>query len=120
MVRERVLRRVGCRLDGPFLIRRELDPWQDDRLRLDDPTAMPRLTSSGSTSPEPILKLSSDTLRELHDLARERIGAMSPLLRPLRELAHETGCAIMPIHHQNKQDSFRGSTAILAAFDQEW
>jgi hypothetical protein len=45
---------------------------------------------------------------------------MAPVLRPVRQLAHQTNTVVMLTHHQNKAGSFRGSTAIRAAFDLEW
>ena len=45
---------------------------------------------------------------------------MAPILRPVRQLAHQTGTTIVVDHHQNRGGSFRGSTAIRAAFDLEW
>ena len=45
---------------------------------------------------------------------------MAPLLKPLRQLAHHRNLALVVNHHQNRGGTFRGSTAIRAAFDQEW
>ena len=61
-----------------------------------------------------------DPFRELHRLAENDADAMGPLLRPLRQLAHETDTAIVLTHHMGKSGNFRGSTAIRAAVDQEW
>jgi hypothetical protein len=43
---------------------------------------------------------------------------MAPLLKPLRQIAHEKNVAIQINHHQNKSGTSRGSTAIAAAVDQ--
>ena len=61
-----------------------------------------------------------DTLRELHTSQEDRSDEMGPLLRPVRQLAHQTGTTILVNHHQNRGGTFRGSTAIRAAFDLEW
>lgn len=59
-----------------------------------------------------------DPLRETHHVAENDSDSMAPLLRPLRQIAHETNCAIVMTHHANKAGGSRGSTAIDAAFDQ--
>jgi hypothetical protein len=68
---------------------------------------------------EPVLVV-LDTLRELHDRKEDLSDEMGPVLRPIRQLAHQTNTTILVNHHQNKAGTFRGSTAIRAAFDLEW
>lgn len=61
-----------------------------------------------------------DTFREAHRQRENESDDMGPLLRPLREIAHETNCAIVLLHHESKTGGSRGSTAIAAAADQLW
>lgn len=117
LVKERILARVGDRRDGPLLVL-PLNGWTEARLRLDDPAAM-QMFANMIYEHEPSIAV-LDTLRELHDRAENDSDEMGPLIRPLRQIAHKTGTAIVLNHHQNKQNGYRGSTAILAACDQEW
>ncbi|MDQ3780467.1 MAG: helicase RepA family protein [Chloroflexota bacterium] len=116
-VRARVGQRLGARRDAPFYIL-PLDGSTDDRLQLDDPIGMQRLRGMVEDLQPRVLVL--DTLRELHTCREDLSDDMGPLLRPVRQLAHQTGTTIIVNHHQNKGGNFRGSTAIRAAFDLEW
>jgi hypothetical protein len=116
-VRARVDARIGDRRDAPFFIL-PLDGSTDDRLRLDDPFSMQKLWDMVETVQPVVVVL--DTLRELHERREDLSDEMSPLLRPVRQLAHETNTTVIVNHHQNKAGGFRGSTAIRAAFDLEW
>ncbi len=116
-VRDRIAARIGDRRDIPLLVL-PLNGFTEDRLRLTEPNDLARLRRL-LIDVEPVA-IVLDTFRELHDRAEDSADEMGPLLRPLRELAHDTNVAIVLNHHQNKGGSFRGSTAIRAAFDQEW
>jgi hypothetical protein len=116
-VRARVAQRLGDRRDAPFYIL-PLDGSTGDRLQLDDPVGMQRLLGMVEELQPRVLVL--DTLRELHPCREDVSDEMGPLLRPVRQLAHQTGTTIVVNHHQNRGGSFRGSTAIRAAFDLEW
>jgi hypothetical protein len=116
-VRFRIGQRVGDRRDAPLYVL-PLDGSTQDRLRLDDPIGMQRLRDMVEAIQPVILVL--DTLRELHDRKEDVSDEMGPLLRPIRQLAHETNTAVIVNHHQSKGGGFRGSTAIRAAFDLEW
>ncbi len=116
-VRARVARRLGDRRDAPFYIL-PLDGSTGDRLQLEDPLGMQRLRDMVEEIQPRVLVL--DTLRELHSSREDLSDEMGPLLRPVRQLAHQTGTTIVVNHHQNKGGLFRGSTAIRAAFDLEW
>lgn len=59
-----------------------------------------------------------DPLREMHALAENDSDAMSPLLRPMRQFAHDSNTSIVFAHHASKGGGSRGSTAIAAACDQ--
>jgi len=61
-----------------------------------------------------------DTMREAHRQRENEGDDMGPLMRPLRQIAHDTNCAIILLHHQNKSGGSRGSTAIAAGVDQLW
>jgi hypothetical protein len=68
---------------------------------------------------EPII-IVLDPMRELHELSENDADEMGPLLRPLRQITHETNTAIVLNHHMNRGGTARGSTAIRASVDQEW
>lgn len=116
-VRIRVAQRVGDRRDAPLYIL-PLDGSTDDRLQLEDPVSMQRLWGMVTTINPRLIVL--DTLRELHSSQEDKSDEMGPLLRPLRQLAHQAGTTVLLNHHQNKQGNSRGSTAIRAACDLEW
>lgn len=59
-----------------------------------------------------------DPLRETHGGSENDADEMAPLLKPVRQCAHDTNTAIAFIHHAGKAGSARGSTAIAAACDQ--
>jgi hypothetical protein len=116
-VRSRVAARLGNRRDAPLYIL-PLDGSTDDRLQLEDPIGMQRLLGMIEEI-EPVVVV-LDSLRELHSCREDLSDEMGPLLRPVRQLAHRTGTTMVATHHQNRGGSFRGSTAIRAAFDLEW
>jgi hypothetical protein len=116
-VRARVAERFGNRRDAPFHIL-PLDGSTGDRLQLEDPVGMQRLHDMIKEIEPHVVVL--DPFRELHSGREDLSDEMAPILRPVRQLAHETGTTIILNHHQNKGGGFRGSTAILAAADLEW
>jgi hypothetical protein len=116
-VRMRVEARIGSRRDAPLYVL-PLDGSTDDRLHLEDPIGMQRLWGMVEALQPRLVVL--DTLRELHTSQEDRSDEMGPLLRPLRQLAHQAGTTVLVNHHQNRGGTFRGSTAIRAAFDLEW
>jgi hypothetical protein len=116
-VRDRVDDRIGDRRDVPLYIL-PLDGSTGDRLQLNDPESMQRLWDMVDLYKPRIIVL--DPMRELHDRQEDNADEMAPLLRPVRQLAHQTSTMVMVTHHQNRAGSFRGSTAIRAAFDLEW
>ena len=64
-----------------------------------------------------------DPLREIHHQPENDADAMAAVLRPLRQLAHESNCAIVTVHHRNKHGTdsamaARGSSAIVGSVDQ--
>lgn len=116
-IRARIAARLGGRRDAPFFVL-PLDGSTPDRLDLDDPVAMQKLWGMVERVTPALVVL--DTLRELHGRQEDKSDEMGPVLRPLRQLAHQTETALLVNHHQNKLGGFRGSTAIRAAFDLEW
>ncbi|MDP9358859.1 MAG: AAA family ATPase [Chloroflexota bacterium] len=116
-VRARIQARLGHRTDVPLHVL-PVNTDEDDKLDLANPAAMAGLQAVIDEI-QPVL-LVLDPMRELHALAENDSDQMGPLLRPLRRLAHETDTAIVLIHHQGRGGTFRGSTAIRAACDQEW
>jgi hypothetical protein len=116
-VRLRVEARIGSRRDAPLYVL-PLDGSTPDRLQLEDPVGMQRLWGMVQAIQPRLVVL--DTLRELHTSQEDRSDEMGSLLRPLRQLAHQAGVTVLVNHHQNRGGTFRGSTAIRAAFDLEW
>jgi hypothetical protein len=116
-VRARVAERFGSRRDAPFHVL-PLDGSTGDRLQLEDPVGMQRLHDMMQEIEPQVVVL--DPLRELHGGQEDSSDEMAPILRPVRQLAHQTGSTIILNHHQNKGGGFRGSTAIFAACDLGW
>lgn len=116
-VRARVEARLGARRDAPLYVL-PLDGSTGDRLKLDDLEAMQRLLGMIQQIQPALVVL--DTLRELHDRREDLSDEMGPLVRPLRQIAHETNTTIVLNHHHRKSGGPRGSTAILAACDLGW
>jgi len=121
-VRDRVGARIGKARDIPLfvapintLVEVGREP---ERLMLTDLDALQRLANT--IKAEGLRLVILDTLREMHDLPENESDAMGPLLRPIRQMAHDLNTTIVFNHHQNRGGSFRGSTAIKAAVDFEW
>lgn len=89
-----------------------------DTLRIDDPDLLARLYQT-ILDLGPVLVV-LDPLRELHNQRENESDDMGATLRPLRQIAHATGCAIVINHHMSVGGRARGSTSIRAAVDQEW
>ncbi|MDP9358534.1 MAG: helicase RepA family protein [Chloroflexota bacterium] len=115
-VRDRLNRRLGGR-DGPIHVL-PVNGYTEDALRLDDPASLARLRAMIEEI-EPVLVV-LDPMRELHTRREDVADEMGPMLRPLRQIAHETNTAVILNHHMSKGGSARGSTAITAAVDQIW
>lgn len=114
-VRQRVFARLGDYRDVELYVL-PLNGQTDDRFSLQSEASLVQLD-------EMIVKYGLklvilDTLREFHVLAEDSSDDMGPLLRPLRQIAHNRNVAIVLNHHQNKAGTSRGSTAIRAAADQ--
>ncbi len=126
-IRARLLTRIGRDLseDGrPIYIlplggvRLEANQ-EPERLSLTDPIGIAQLTATIQETGAVLCIL--DCLRELHD-EEENDSMMGAVVGPLRRIAHDTGCAIVLVHHARKSGGHRGSTAIVAACDSvmEW
>ncbi len=122
LVRERVRLRFAAGGDAPFHILSLDGSFPDQSLRLDDDgTSLVRLADTLAAAQPAVIAL--DPFRELHASKENDADAMSLLLRPLRQLAHETGTAIVLIHHRNKSiggdasAAVRGSSAITGSVD---
>jgi AAA domain len=116
-VRDRIKQRLRGKDDPPVLVL-PVNGFTADRIRLEDPASMQGLYDL--IEREEIALAVLDPMRELHQQREDRSDDMGPLLAPLRQLAHQTDCAVVLIHHMNRQGEARGSTAIKAAVDQEW
>jgi len=117
--------RTNTRLDGlrdvPFSVLPADGSLPDVRFNLQDSASLESLV--GMIREYELVAVGIDNLRESHQLAENDSDAMSPLLRSLRQVAHETNCAIVLTHHVAKgSGEARGSTAITASADQllEW
>lgn len=120
LVRERLEARLG-QGDAPDLIVCPCDGSLDQWLRLDDPASFTALARTIGRYAPAVLAL--DPLRELHYQPENDADAMAAMLRPLRQLAHQTNCAIVIVHHRNKHGAdpslaARGSSAIVGSVDQ--
>ena len=116
-VRDRLLLAVGGALEAPVAVL-PVNRGEDDALDLADPAALAELRRVVAELEPALVVL--DPLRELHGLAENDADAMGPLLKPLRLLAQESDAAAVLIHHMSRAGQFRGSTAILAACDNDW
>lgn len=116
-VRARISARLDERRDGP-LYTLPVNGFTEDRLRLDDLESLQALHDVIKDCQPAVVCL--DPFRELHGLAENDADAMGPLLRPLRQIAHETNTALVLAHHMSRHGQARGSTAIRASVDQEW
>jgi hypothetical protein len=56
-------------------------------------------------------------LNVIGDADENKAGDMGRVTRPLLAIARATDCAIVVIHHANKSNGYRGSSAIKAAVD---
>lgn len=116
-VKARVAARLNGRRDGTL----ETFSWQafgEEPLRIDKIESLARLLKTIDDI-QPIL-VCLDPMRELHTAQENDSDDMSPLLRPLRDMAHLRNFALMMNHHMSRAGTSRGSTAIRAAVDQEW
>lgn len=59
-----------------------------------------------------------DTLAAIMSGGNENeVSTIQPIFKELRKICEETNCAIVVLHHTNKQNEYRGSTAIAGAID---
>lgn len=116
-VRQRFLDRLGPRRDVPLFVL-PANGFSEDVFRLDHPASLGMLDAMIREYGASVVIV--DTMREAHRLRENEADDMSPLMRPLRQSAHDTNCAILFLHHQNKNGTSRGSTAIAAGVDQLW
>jgi hypothetical protein len=116
-VRDRIDKRLPQPGEYPLYFLPADGSLEDVRFSLTDETSMERLAETVERYRLRLLAI--DPLRETHDLAENDADQMAPIIRPLRQLAHQLNVAIVLAHHQNKAGESRGSTAIRASVDQE-
>lgn len=116
-VRARLESRLQGALTAPLHIL-QVNQSEQTRLDLANPDCLAALREMCDALQPRLLIL--DPFRELHNLPENDADAMGPLLRPLRQLAHDTNVAIILTHHMSRSGTFRGSTAIRASCDLEW
>ena len=119
LVRDRLWVRLGPERDVPLYVV-PADGSVDQSIRLDDPASFARLAATIALYQPRIVVL--DPLRELHRQRENESDDMAAVLRPLRQLAHDTETHIAMIHHRNKHATdaslaSRGSSAIAGGVD---
>lgn len=116
-IRYRFSKRLGKFVDAPIDIL-PLDGFTDERFKLENPLHLKMLTDLIQANSYVLVIL--DTLREAHSGRENDSDEMAPLIRPIRDIAHGLGVTMLVTHHQSKgMGQSRGSTAILASFDDE-
>lgn len=120
LVRSRIWTRVSSERDVPLYVV-PADGSLEQSLRIDEAPSFMELSAVVSQFKPAVMVL--DPLRELHRRKENDADEMAELLRPLRQLSHETDTAIVLIHHRNKYGTdpsmaSRGSSAIVGAVDQ--
>jgi hypothetical protein len=116
-VRQRILNRLGPQRDVPLFVL-PANGFTDDVFRLDHPASMGMFAAMIKEYDARVIVI--DTMREAHRLHENEADDMAPLMRPLRQVAHDTNSAIVLVHHMSRAGSSRGSTSIAAGVDQLW
>ncbi len=119
LVRSRLFTRLPEDRDIPLDVL-PADGYVDQAIRLDEPESFGRLIATIEAIKPALVVL--DPFRELHHRKENDADEMAALLRPLRQLAHDSGAAIVLIHHRNKHATdaslaTRGSSAIAGSVD---
>ncbi|HET8626732.1 MAG TPA: AAA family ATPase [Thermomicrobiales bacterium] len=119
LVRSRLFTRLDRERAAPVYVI-PADGSIDQRVALDDETSFRQLAATVELLKPSLVVL--DPLRELHHRKENDADEMAALLRPVRQLAHESGTTIIMVHHRNKhaQDpslATRGSSAITGGVD---
>jgi hypothetical protein len=116
-LRQRFRRCLGSVIDAPIDIL-PLDGYTEERFQLENVIHLQALTDLIRARNYVLVII--DTLREAHTGRENDSDEMAPLVRRIRDIAHGLGVTILVTHHMNKSfGSSRGSTAILASFDDE-
>ncbi len=116
-VRQRILDRLGPHRDVPLVVL-PANGFGETVFRLDHPASMGMFAAMIEEYDAGVVII--DTMQEAHRLGENEADEMAPLMRPLRQIAHDTNCAVVLLHHMNRTGSSRGSTAIAAGADQLW
>lgn len=119
MVRSRLFTRIGSERTAPIHVV-PADGSLDQSIRLDDPESFIRLAATIEAVRPSLVVL--DPFREFHHRKENDADDMAAVLRPLRNLAHQTDTAVVLVHHRNKHASdpalaTRGSSAITGGVD---
>lgn len=114
-VRSRIQTRLNG-IDAPVTVAPVGGQLDGQRLCLDVAESMEMLAATVQAI-QPVAMV-IDPLRETHAGTENDSDSMAPLLRPVRQMAHELDTAILLLHHASKGGGSRGSTAIAAAADQ--
>jgi len=116
-VRDRFLKRLDHRRDAPVHVL-PANGYDDTIFRIDIPECIGALARMIDDLNASVVVI--DTMHEAHHLRENESDDMGRLTRPLRQIAHDTNCAIFLLHHMNKEGGSRGSTSIAAGCDQLW
>ena len=119
LVRDRFWTRIGNERAAPLFVV-PADGSIDQSVRLDQPESFMHLAAMVERIRPRVMVL--DPLRELHHRKENDSDEMAAVLRPLRQLAHDTDTSIVLIHHRNKHATdpslaSRGSSAIVGGVD---
>jgi AAA domain len=121
-IRERIAERLGTNREPPFRvlpINTVIVEGEDPiTFKLTERLDIQRLIDTIKAFDLGLVVL--DTFREMHDLPENESDYMAPLLKPLRQISHDEHVTILTNHHQNRQNTARGSTSIIGAVDFEW
>lgn len=121
LVRERSYTRFSSDRAAPYHVLPADGSFPDQSLRLDDDGESLMRLAATIDALRPVA-ICLDPFRELHGSKENDADAMALLLRPLRQLAHETGTTVFLVHHRNKHGldagtAARGSSAITGSVD---
>lgn len=119
LVRTRLWTRLGQERNAPVSVM-PVDGSLEQTLWLDKPETIAQLLTTIQETKPVLLVL--DPLRELHHAKENDADEMSALLRPVRQIAHQTSTTILIVHHRNKVSTdpgtaARGSSAITGSVD---
>jgi RecA-family ATPase len=76
---------------------------EPERLKFEDKEALDKLSQTIQDNELGLIVL--DVLRELHDGPENESDYMGPLLRPIRQMAHDLNMTIIVSHHHSRNNA---------------